>query len=272
VTTTLAQDGLIARELTPWAREKLFYIESYIDIFCTGMRRRWTLVYGDLLAGPGLCVDLSTKEEQRGSPLIAAQRSEFDRLFFNDKDTRATDALSQRTNSHAPGRIVIHNSDCNLAVQDARKFLVPHGHERNTLGLIVIDPTAFQMSFDSIQALTAGLRFDLIITYMTGFIRRFIDHPSYAAPMDRLFGSPEWRSIRPRAPEDNAITYRRLLDLYESQLRKIGYDHVIDRARMHNPNGSTIYHLIFASKHPRGADFFEKISRRTYSGQRRLLM
>jgi hypothetical protein len=62
-----------------------------------------------------------------------------------------------------------------------------------------------------------------------------------------------------------------MLDLYENQLKKLGYLHVNDDARMINSKGSTIYHIVFASKHPTGEDFFRKISRRTYRGQQRLL-
>jgi hypothetical protein len=66
------------------------------------------------------------------------------------------------------------------------------------------------------------------------------------------------------------VSYRNLLDLYEWQLRGIGYLHADDSQRALNSNGSTIYHIIFASKHPKGAELFAKICKTTHDGQRRM--
>jgi three-Cys-motif partner protein len=161
--------------------------------------------------------------------------------------------------------------DCNDAVGPARDFLFPQGSAGRTLGLAVIDPTAFQMRYDSIARLTAGLRVDLIIIVMTGFIRRFIGTPEFERALDQFFGTAEWRHLLAGKDEGERITYRKLLDLYERQLKKLGYRHVSDDARILNTKGSTIYHIVFASKHPRGKEFFDKISQRTYTGLRRLL-
>jgi hypothetical protein len=77
-------DDLPARVVPHWSADKLYFIERYLQIFCVGMRARWRLVYADLLAGPGLCIDETTGEPMAGSALLALQHPEFARLFLND--------------------------------------------------------------------------------------------------------------------------------------------------------------------------------------------
>jgi hypothetical protein len=79
-------------------------------------------------------------------------------------------------------------------------------------------------------------------------------------------GTREWLQIRRGTP---GFT-RGLLDVYKRQLSLLGYAYVDDDTRILNSKRSTIYHLIFASRHERGADFFSKISQVSYRGDRRL--
>jgi three-Cys-motif partner protein len=261
MTLVPASDGLPARQVHEWSDEKLFYVERYMDIFTVGMKNKWRLVYADFFAGPGICVDEKTGHESLGSPLRAVARSGFDRIFLNDADPEAVDALRRRIPLSQQGRIRITKRDCNQAVEDAIQFLFPAGSERSTLGLAFIDPTAFQMNFDSIQRLCEGRRIDLIITFMTGYIRRFGSQESLAKEVDGFVGGDGWRSGR---------TNREWLDSFEEKLTSLGYRHVDDDSRILNSKRSTLYHLVFASKDARGADFFRKISQREYRGQGRL--
>ncbi len=264
-----ASDGYVARELHEWTREKLHYVERYMGIVCTSMKGKWSLVYADLLAGPGLCVDTETGEEQPGSALLAVQRPEFGRLFLNDADPRVTAALTARTAREPEGRVRIATEDCNEVVGAVRGALFPAGTSGGTLGLAMIDPFGFEMRYEAIAHLTAGLRLDLMIIFMTGYLRRFSQTPEFAWRLDGFFGTPEWRRIL-RGGGDEKITSRRLLDLYEGRLKELGYIYVDDDTRILNSKNTTMYHLILASKHERGAEFFRKISQKTYSNQRKL--
>lgn len=271
----LAKDGYVARDLSDWAREKLFYIDSYLEIFSVAMRNKWSsLVYADLLAGPGIAVDRQTGEEQPGSALLAINRPAFTRLFLNDVDPKITQALRARIGGEPLERVRIETQDCNTVVDAARDFLFPMGRYSGSLGLAVIDPTAFQMTYEAIGRLTNGLPIDLIIIVMTGFIRRFVALPAYENPLDAFFGTRDWREFVTQRRGGMRITYASMLDLYKEQLGRIGYNYVNEpwRTQMKNSHGATVYHIVFASKHPIGADFFEKISRRTLAGQRRLLI
>ncbi len=264
-----ASDGLPARVVHKWSDEKLFYLERYMDIFTKGMKNLWNgrLVYADFFAGPGICLEEGAGTESLGSPLRALEFG-FSRIFLNDADPEAVDALRRRT--QGDGRVRITQLDCNDAVGPALDFLIPPGEERRTLGLAFIDPTAYQMRFDSVRAFTARGRFDLLVTFMTNFPKRFISHPSFGPASDfAKFIGPEAyeRDVRGRS----RIETHELLQIYRQQLSSIGYEYVDDITRIVNTRGSTIYHSVFASRSPRGKDFFEKISQRSYTGQQRML-
>ncbi len=262
-----ASDGLPARIVNPWSDEKLFYLERYMDIFTNGMKNKWpNLVYADFFAGPGVCIDEQTRAESDGSPLRALKFG-FSRIFLNDTDPDAVDALRQRT--HDDERVHITQMDCNDAVRASLDFLVPKGTERHTLGLAFIDPTAFQIRFDSIRDLTKRARFDLLITFMTSFPKRFITRPEFGpeSPFADFVGRDAYQQHLQGRPK---IGTDELLRVLRQQLRSIGYEYVDDIARISNTRQSTIYHSVFASRNQLGKDFFERIRQRTYSGQLRL--
>jgi hypothetical protein len=61
------------------------------------------------------------------------------------------------------------------------------------------------------------------------------------------------------------------MEFYKNQLARLGYvqvdesdEVVIKESRTNVP----LYYLLFASKHPRGKDFWKKISSRSPSGQK----
>ena len=159
--------------------------------------------------------------------------------------------------------------DCNDAVGASLDFLVPKGEEDSTLGLAFIDPTGFQIRFDSVECLTKRARFDLLITFMTSFPRRFITQLAFGSesPFAAFIGH---RAYQRHLQGRSEIGTDELLEVYRKQLRSIGYEYVDDITRILNTRGATIYHSVFASRNQRGKEFFEKISQRTSSGQLRM--
>ena len=54
-------------------------------------------------------------------------------------------------------------------------------------------------------------------------------------------------------------TTRAFLDAYKNQLSTLGYDHVDDGIQVKNDQGRTLYHLLYASRHPLGKQLSENI-------------
>lgn len=262
-------DGELVREVGAWSEEKLFYVERYVDIFTEGMKNRWPRrVYIDLFSGPGKCVIEGTSREIPGSPLIALKYGFTDALL-NDKDPRATASLKRRTAEFPAIKSLVTTEDCNTAARMAPSAL--QLDQPGTLALAVVDPTAFQISLASLEELTRGRRVDLIVTLMTGYLKRFLAEPAFPKDLDSFFGGPDWQGLVDLRRSGGKITFGALLDLYASKLRAIGYAYVDHDINLLNSNEQTIYHLVFASKNDRGLDFFRKISGRRFSGQQKLL-
>jgi len=89
MSNTIGNDGLPVRDSGIWAKEKLYYLEHYLDIFSVGMHKRWNgkLYYVDLFAGPGRCLISGTKEEFDGSLLIALKFN-FSIICFSQANTQ----------------------------------------------------------------------------------------------------------------------------------------------------------------------------------------
>jgi len=103
--TLLGSDGLQVRDSGIWAKEKLHYLEHYLNIFSVGMHKKWPgkLYYIDLFSGPGRCHIRETNEEIDGSPLIAL-RFNFAKYFFIEMDQDCYKSLEARTKARAPGK------------------------------------------------------------------------------------------------------------------------------------------------------------------------
>jgi len=267
----LASDGQVAIPVGPWAKEKLFYIERYCHIFNQAMRGKWpTRVYIDLFAGPGRCVVQGTGEEINGSPLVALKcEVPFSHYFFNDLDATTIAALEKRAVALAVAEVRFFNQDCNQVVGDLLRELdkLP----RQPLVFCFIDPFNWEIEFASIATLAQGRRMDLAITFHTGSIKRWAHRPP--AKLDTFFPDAGWRQgfAAKRAEGDRALGAY-LLNYYKQGLRGLGYNDIQERVSVKQTKGVPLYHLIFASKHPRGREFWDKISQRKATGQMRLAL
>jgi three-Cys-motif partner protein len=260
----LASDGLIAWRTGTWAKEKLFYLSRYFDIFNTGMRRKWPeRVYVDLFSGAGRL--FAADEEIEGSAVLALRSGvPFTRCFFNDLEPEAVEALKKRAERIGGPAATYFSGDCNAVISRIRSML-PAG----SLGLAFVDPSNWQIALDSIAELTANRRMDLVITFHVGGMKRAAAYEPKS--LDSFFGTRLWRDAYGRSLQAGRQERSRiLLDCYEEQLRNLGYTWVVDDVRITNSRHVGLYHLVFASKSERGEDFWEKITARSASGQMRL--
>lgn len=262
-----SSDGKFAIEVGPWAKDKLHYISAYCEIFSTGMKSRWPLrTYTDLFAGPGICVIEGTGEEVIGSPLVALRcKTPFTHYFFNDDKPELISALKPRAVVDNAVKIQYFSKDCNVVVDDLLREL-PNG----SLDFCFIDPLNWEIQFDSIRRLTANRRMDLAITFHIGNIRRVAERPP--KELNDFFPDSNWQLEYRKARELRESSWRTLLDVYENGLKDIGYIQIKDYVLEKNRRNVPLYHLIFASKHPRGADFWDKIAVRSSTGQLRMTL
>jgi three-Cys-motif partner protein len=265
---TASDDGL-ALVTGQWSFDKHDYIHRLAGIFSTGMKNKSRFrCFIDLFAGPGRCVIEDTQTEFPGSPLLAIDiRDRFTQYIFNDINPASIAALRSRVARLNDAPVPVYfTQDCNSVVPGLREALPP---ANESLELAVIDAWGWEMGFDALALLTKGRRMDIIVTFPIGFIKR-----NWKRELDRLdkfLGGDSYKEAFFGAMEqDSGKASRILLDYYEGRLKDIGYEYSNDEVWIPNNKQVKLYHMVFASKHPRGNEFWQKIIKRSPKGQYKL--
>jgi spore photoproduct lyase len=275
-----ASDGLPIRCVGLWAKDKYFYLKRYFEIFTSGMKDRWKgeLYCIDLFAGCGKCRVRETCEEIDGSALVSLSvKYPFKKYILVELDSDTLSALRKRIEKTPhKDRIKIIPGNCNEKIDEIIGEI-----PQRSLSLAVIDPTGLHIKFGTLQKLTEGLRIDLIITFPEGMdikrnLSKFIKQSH--SILDDFIGDEGWRQLFPRDIKGlNQLTSshieKSLVGYYRKNLGKLGYkeirsgDEILIRSSQKN---LPLYYLLFASKHPLGHTFWNKISKISSTGQIKL--
>jgi three-Cys-motif partner protein len=269
---TAGADGLIARSSGIWIKDKLHYLDHYLDIFSVGMQNKWPgkLFYVDLFSGPGRCRIRETQEETDGSPLIAL-KYDFAKYFFFEADHTCFKALEARVESKAPQKtknVELIQGDCNEKI---KKISSASGN----LGLAFIDPTGLSpFKFETMRQLATNRKIDIIINFHEGMGIRMNMHQYMEkedSALDAFVGSSRWRGKLKQAPASLDQVCKAITNEYRDNLREMGYK-IVDGSQVpiRTQNNALLYYLLFASKDPKGNEFWEKIGKIDSRGQRKL--
>lgn len=230
------------------------------------MRRKWEhRGYVELFAGPGLSFDRGSRSWVVGSARRAIDRH-FTDYAFVDLDRRATHALTERLRRDgvqaSSKNVTVITRNCNDAIDEIRRII-----PANALSLAFVDPTNWQVQFDSIRRLVDHRRTDLLYTFHVGAMRRVGQVPAPA--LDAFFGIDTWRDALTEPTERRA---QALVQLYNRQLAGLGYlptsfEYAVP---VKNSRGVTMYELVLFSRHPLGVKFWREAMSVNELGQRSL--
>lgn len=266
--SAIASDGLAARLTGPWVYDKKFYLERYLDIFTRGVGPKWggKLSYVDLFSGPGRSIVRGTGEEVEGSPLVALNYDFARYVFVDVHDVMST--LKRRLHDNAKSGIISTvEGDCNDVIEEIRNASPP-----DHLTLAFVDPTGLQIQFRTIQRLVQDRKVDLLMTLQFGMGIR-LNIPQYSerkgAALTSFLGNTRWREDLKAGGSPSQVS-QRIVDRYMRQLQELGYDTVQNRdvSVRTDQNNLLLYFIVLASRHPRGQDFWRKITKIRPSGQR----
>lgn len=259
-------DGLYIPEVGDWSRDKHYFLQRYIDAFTTAMKGKWReLHYIDLFANAGIERLRESRQLNWGSPLIAAQAPKpFDHLHLCELDEQKIQALSTRVKKlHKCSQII--QGDANDKIHDIVKK-IPQG----SLSLAFLDPYSLQLDFETLTILS-NKRADLIIFFpdrldiLRNWQTYYYDNQN--SKLDSYLGpGSNWRGELDSAAPQNRVEVLRQIYLRQIE-EKLGYSYF--RHERIPSTGRPLYSLIFCTRHKRGQEFWDKITRIQRGGQRR---
>jgi len=280
-------DGLPARVFGKWTRVKLDYLKRYIDLFETSMRGKpWCArCYIDLYAGTGKYQIEGQNGFHLGSALLSVTtKHPFTNYYFVDKSEENISILSIRCESMTSVKKRICTGDANIKVKQIVEEI--KSLERNrlkdqwtSLNLAFLDPDGLELEWKTVETLASVNKMDLIIYYSQSGLTRNFDNCinlNTDTDIDRFFGDREWRNIyRTSQHGKSSGVHRKLIDYYKHKLTNLGYKDIKDiedgaEPVMKNSKEAPLYRLIFASKHARGHDFWNKVIQKDAFGQTKL--
>lgn len=144
--------------------------------------------------------------------------------------------------------------------------LVPRIAGRNTKGVAFLDPYGPHLNWQTVKALGATKKFEVIINFPLGMaINRLItrsgDIPkNWRTGLNGCFGGTDWESLvyaertdlfgdTTRHKVDDAA--KRLLDHYVGRLKAL-FGHAATPSVVRNTRGVPIYYMLWAGPHPLG--------------------
>jgi three-Cys-motif partner protein len=233
-------DGLPARVVGPWVDRKAYYVDRYARMFATGMKNRWPRrAYVELFAGPGQSWESEGDRFVAGSPIRSLERDFTDRTFV-EMNPIAAAALTERLRAAGRAATVLIG-DCNGEIGRVVDS-IPAG----ALTLAFVDPTNWQVRFETIVTLVTTRKVDLLVTFMYGSMKRVAkgNPPALTA----FFGTPDWKA---QLGQPRWAVLDGLASLYNSQLEPYGYlPSYTRRIIVPNTKNVPMYALILFSRSP----------------------
>jgi len=280
-------DGLPARTFGKWTTVKLDYLQRYIGLFETSMRSKpWCArSYIDLFSGTGKFQVENQNSFHLGSALLAlTTKHPFTHYFFVDESQDNIDILSKRCekNNNLEKRFYVGdaNSRVNEVVEEIKAIDRNRSKDQWTsLNLAFLDPDGLELEWETVKTLASVRKMDLIIFYSQSGLTRNFDNcldSETDTVIDKFFGDREWRNIYKSSKLGEALgIHRKLIDYYKHKLTILKYVDVKDiedgaEPVMKNSKEAPLYRLIFASKHKRGHDFWNKVIKKDVYGQSKL--
>ena len=263
-------DLYIGREQT---LVKHFILRKYLERFAhiVGSYKD-VITYVDCFSGPwnvksedlkdsSFCIALDELRKARETQRARGRNLRL-RCFFLEKNPQAYSKLKEFADRVEDVQIETRNSELEDVVEDIISFIKEGGF--HSFPFIFIDPkgwTGFAM--DSIASLLRIEPGEVLINFMTGHIRRFIDSPQEITQESfiRLFGSPNFKD-RIQGLEKQDREEAVVLEYSENVKKVGGFKYTSSAIVLHPEIDRTHFHLIYATRHAKGVEVFKEAEKK----------
>lgn len=241
--------------LDPHTLAKHRILRSYLDAWFPIVGKEFSrILYYDGFAGPG-----RYSAGEQGSPLIALEsaRQHAGRLrgevsfVFVEEDRNRSDRLRQEIAALGALPQNFRHQIIPATFADALRTTLNQldraGQQVVVPTFALIDPFGVSgLPFELIARLLARQSCEVLVTFMTEPIKRFVEVAEVANRLPELFGLPDAARLIAASPD----RVRRARELYAEQLRSVA--RYVRYFEMRNDKGVPIYDLFFASSNALG--------------------
>jgi len=257
---------------------KHFILQKYLERFAIIVGSRWdVLTYVDCFSGPwkarsekfedsSFGIALRELRNARGA-LATRGRDVQLRCYFLEKNRTAHASLKAYTDQVTDAEIETRNAALEESIDAIEAFVRRGG--ANAFSFAFIDPkgwTGFEMQIIApLLRLNPG---EVLINFMTGHIRRFLDSPleETQESFRRLFGSSAFREkvqgLTSQDREDAAV------EEYAVNVKLTGnFSYVCSAIVLHPEIDRTHFHLIYATRNPKGVEVFKDAEKKAMEVQ-----
>jgi three-Cys-motif partner protein len=263
---SLPDDGLVTPIVGDWAEDKYQLAKCYASIFAGAMKRQWEcLVYVDLFSGAGRArIGNERGRVVPATPLLVLDTPHpFTKYIFCELDPAKLCALERRVATAFPERDVLFvEGDCNVRIDEIVGLIPRFSKSYRVLTFCLVDPYNIgSLSFKTIERLSHNRRIDFLVLIASGMDanrnRDLYTKPDHPA-VDRFIGTEDWRS---RWSTSRLSFGDFVADEFGHAMSRLGYVYdglsSLQLVRSTEKN-LALYHLGVFSKHPLGAEFWQK--------------
>jgi three-Cys-motif partner protein len=277
------QDDLSPRDLYSGKGQtyiKHLILRKYLQRFARIVGSAWeTITYVDCFSGPWNVKSEDLKdssfsialEELRQARQTLRDRNPHLKLrcFFLEKDVVAYTKLKEFADKVKDAEVMTKNAALEDSVSDIEKFVKRGGAK--SFPFIFIDPTGWTgFGMNVIAPLLRLKPGEVLINFMTGDIRRFLESPQQATreSFKHLFGTEEFideiQGLQGHDREDAAVAK------YRQQIAKTGhFNHTAAAMVLDRLFDRTRFHLIYATRSDKGIEVFKEAERKAMEEQER---
>ncbi len=237
------------------------YLKAWFPIIGKWANR---IVYLDGFAGPG-----EYKDGEDGSPIIAIKTAIEHTMLkptteitfgFIEKDKERSEnlreILKERFEIPKNMNIQVENSEFEDSLSKTLNGLEEKGAKLAPT-FAFLDPFGYSdFPMELIKRLLSYEKCEVLITFMTGFVNRFLD-PSHEEAIAKLYGTKEFLEAKKIEKTEKRIDC--LLKLYENKLKEDGGVKYVRSFEMVGKDNNVVYHLIFGTKHWKGLEVMKKV-------------
>ncbi|MCP2298530.1 three-Cys-motif partner protein [Nocardia amikacinitolerans] len=259
----------------PWSRIKLEALEDYLNAFVTASKSAGATLYLDLFAGAANNFERGTGQVILGSGHRALSASPpFTKVVLCELQPKTAANLKATLDAEYPGRdLTVLSGDCNIEIPNYLRTL-PYAWRKGAAVFAMVDQFSAEISWETLEYLAGwrknqrGFKVELWLYFGHGLLPRGLKlqqpepDPVYAAKVDRMFGSPQWRELW-SARHDNQLDPHQfraeLVNLMRWRLQHLlGYTMTIP-LEFTNTAGAPIYTVIFATSNDTGSKIMSNV-------------